>query len=479
MSDSTLAVTALDLITGKDSGTGPARVIRLTRSSAGLQMSVDGAVPGLIGGSGLDAVGGIATNLATGTNPTASASIVIDEIKADGTTDDGGALQHWIDSVPANQGAEIKLPAGVIKTKRAILNNGKHGIDFGGKGRRATTILADDSSGNIGDVLTFKNQNGGRIHDLNISAVSGRTAGWGITSQGGDANLPILAGVYAFGANGLHIERVDMANQFGGCRIIDASGPTVGNWLFYLDDCRWESHMGGDGIFLAASSGASHSMNRLFVYNSTGIAASGGAAFHIQASGDFDVTACRSFGTPYGLLIDTGHLQILNAGRFSACFFDSGTTRSGYINVGADRSSFGDVSFENCWFGSSVGDGCLVSGVGVSMLKFVNTTFIHNAGWGLNLNGTTQVDASTCLYAANTLGGFVATQSDHWRVIGGAAQGNTGIFGVLTQPNGVYVNTGCDYYQVVGIDLHDNTTPFTDVAAGAHKIATAGTNFLV
>lgn len=76
MSDSTIAVTSIDLVTGKDNGTGPARAIRLTRSSSGLQASVDGGAPAAIGGGGVTSISG------NGVDNTAPATPIIQSASA-------------------------------------------------------------------------------------------------------------------------------------------------------------------------------------------------------------------------------------------------------------------------------------------------------------------------------------------------------------------------------------------------------------
>lgn len=72
MADPTIEVTAIDLITGKGDGTGPARTIRLTRGASGLLASVDGGAPAALGGSGVATVAagaGITVDVTDPANP--------------------------------------------------------------------------------------------------------------------------------------------------------------------------------------------------------------------------------------------------------------------------------------------------------------------------------------------------------------------------------------------------------------------------
>lgn len=420
----------------------------------------------------LSVVGGGVTSgvvsTSIGRNPETPSGITVDPIAADGVTDDTAALKNWIASVPAGAGAEIILPAGSIRITSPIVVDALNGINLHGRGRRATTILIDDTAGNLGDALTFRNTNGCRVHDMSISAKAQRTAGRALVSEGGQPGLSI-APAYNFGRSGLSIERIDLDSQFGGFAFIDTPGtPPLGNWISYLDDCV-ALNCADDAFLLAAPSGASHFVRRFFAYNNPSAGAAAG--IHCVGSGDFNFEQCETFGTGYGVLIDPPSTGFLGTGRFSNCFFDSAGVRTGYINLPTGISYFGDLEFSGCWFATSQEHGMLVSGAGANFIRFLSSTFIHNVGFGLVYNGCSYVTADgSCTFAANGSGGVLFTAAaKHCAVRSSVARSTTNIASA-TQPVGVQLNLGCDFCIVAMNDLHDNTTALMDASGGANNI---------
>lgn len=393
-------------------------------------------------------------------------------IDSSGAGDDAPALNSAIAAAAARGGGVIEMGPGTHRWKSPVLVNSS-GIGIKGAGAGATKIIIDDSSGQVGDGITFQDVNRCSITDLLITAAAPRTAGNAIMVSGGDPTMPIVTGLPQH-SNGIVIERLDMDHQFKGITLKDSAGPPLlSMWTCYVSDCRLRDFNGGDFFTLNASDGSSHFIDGLYCTQTDVSLRTPGAGIVLSGSGESHWSRCVTYGTQYGILVQPISGGIVYASDFTQCVFDTAWTHCGFINVGPVRRTFGDVSFVRCWFGNATNYGCIVNDVGVSMVSFGRCTFIRNGFYGLALASCAQVDADICTFAANTQGGFLATgNATDFSVKNSRFLSTNGIVNV-TQPVGVQVNAGCNNFIVTGNDLRDNTTPLIDsTGAGANKITT-------
>lgn len=422
-------------------------------------------------------------------NPSPALFVDIDPAYGDGITDNTGAINNWIASVPADQGARIRLPAGQV----LVGSGGQQfnwanlkGIAIEGRARKATSVIA--KSGATADLFTFTDCVDCSLSDLTIDAQLQRTAGFAVTLKGGDSSEPLSA-AYPLDSNSFSLRRVNMHNQFSCLYVGNAAGPLSAPWLLSVSEGRWH-HRDGYGIHLDASTppgtasfGASHSFSRLFIYaNPTSIAT--GAAVRITGTGDADFDGIRTFGTLVGLLMDPAAGGWVTSIRFRDSFFDSAQGSVARIAPAAGQAAFGDIVFQGVWFASSAAEhGFYIVTPAASNMRLIGCTFVRNNIFGAVIaDGAENIEFDSCVFSSNTAGGFIATRSSvlfpfpsDFAIRNSRFLGDYGIGTITAQPLGWQVDAGCDWYIMANNHVHQCAVPFVD-NGGPNKYVPAGSN---
>ncbi len=413
---------------------------------------------------------------AFGTNPAPSARIVIDEVKADGS-DESARLQQWVNSVDPAAGAHMQIPAGSIGLGAGV-SIAKPGITWDGWGRRTTRLVA--RTGYNGDLLTYTNSYGSKISNLQFNAQTQRSAGRAIVVKGGDANLKLLNS-FPLDASCLTVQNVDMDLQFSCMAVENNAGPPLSApWIVFVDNGRWRAQ-GGEFVRLDASTspgtakfGASHFFHKLFMYANPTDA--NGIAIRITGTGDATFDSCETFGMKNGLMVNPPAGAFVEALRFTGCFFDSAGASVAKIAPDNSATLCRDIVFNGSWFSASLTEhGLYLATDGVQQVRAVNCTFLNNNGYGVVFGGglNNQIDAGQ--FWTNVTGGVIATR-------GAEATLFPQHFAVrncqdISDPVGIQVNLGCDWYIIAYNDLHQAGTPLVDNGGAVNKLI-AGLNLV-
>ncbi len=346
-----------------------------------------------------------------------------------------------------------------------------------GAGRRATTLIVDDSAGNIGDLFTLTNTVGVRFEDFFVTASALRGAGAIWRVKGGDSTDPLNG--FVLRANLTSIERVDIDSYFDGLAVADNN--PYGTWQLYVRDCNWRNgHTEGFGLDLncnlnpaGQAYGASHYFENVWAYNSTNKTT--GAGFRIRGSGDWQMKGCQTWGMA-GLVMDVPAGGRVSTGRLVACYFDAHSSGSVVQLIpSATAQTFGDIEFMGCWFAGAGGTGnhgMLINSPAVKQVRFRGCQFFSNSGAGAVVTGSaggpTKVDFDGCEFSGNLEHGLRLVAGSHIAVRGGrATQGNLGF--TTVQPIGIQVDSGVTAFTLDGVDLSDNATPLIDNSGSVQK----------
>jgi hypothetical protein len=424
--------------------------------SAGGTVLVDGLIkPGIVG-----------------PNPAPSAHIDIDPILADGS-DEFAAVQNWINSADATAGTELKYPSGSIVIGSAVSAAGKIGLTVRGRGRSLTKFTA--KTGFNGDLWTFSNSFANGLHDCTLTAQAQRTAGVGLVLKGGNTGKQLTPIDSFLQAGNFRMTGVDMDNMFSCLLIGDTVGPVSCPWVVYASDGLWRG-LNGEHIRLNAAEatgqfGASHFFHRIFCYSNP--TSTVGTAIRITGTGDATFDGCETFGMNQGLLINPPVGQQVSALRFNGCFFDSSNNSVAEISPGS--SIFEDIAFNASWFASSaLAHGLYINSATAQRIRAVNCAMVDCGGWGVVIaNGALDVTVDACMFWGNFAGGVIATRTggNPWPTHFAVRNCHVAQGSVLL--NGVYVDgPGPDFYTVALNDLHNSTTPFTDLGGAVNKIVT-------
>jgi len=364
-----------------------------------------------------------------------------------GAADSAPGLNFWLSST---NGGLIALGPGTYRIKSSLVF--QHGnTQLVGAGVANTTILIDDSSGNIGPGFDITNLYGCGIHNLTISATSARTAGDAIRITGGDSGT---TGIDVLKPSRTVVEDVDMINQFNGLHVMDAAGP-VRNWLVWVNRGFWrEFGAGGTGIWVncgniaggEASPGASQFFSNIFLSNSAGFSSTAASGIRISGGGDVTFDNVETWGWTNGFLCDPTAGVLVQAVHVKGCFFDTCTDDTVKIAPNA-TANLTRWKWSNNWLGNGHGNGINIVGAAATDIMFSNTG-IHSHGvggkWAVIMNACSDVTFTGLHMTNSTANGAKFTGSaTNCGIIGGRA--------AVTGPR-YQVDVGCTGYTVVGLN---------------------------
>ena len=319
-----------------------------------------------------------------------------------GVRDSGPAIAYWLAQAGANGGGIVELaPGDNYRTRRSLVVPAGVNLIGGGKGN--TRLLADDSAGNLGSILSCTAARNASVRELYLSALSPRTAGNAVTVSGGDPSDNLTDNL-----NGSEfvLQNVDMDSQFNGYVVNDAPGSN-GCWKAYAEYGSWKNFSsGGIGCWVNSPNGASHFIEKIFFY---GPQTANTTAIRIQATGDCTLTANETWGFQHGLLIDpsvTG--TVVEAVTVIGGFYDQSTNEALKIAPAALPQQASLLRFSGVWFATGgfggTGNSATVVGSSANLIQFNGCSFYHATGWGLQVSAAQGVSVVGCIGSLNTLG---------------------------------------------------------------------------
>lgn len=316
-----------------------------------------------------------------------SGGVVLNGATGGGILDDAPAISFWMGQA---SGQILRIPAGTYRVKTGFSFPG-NGTTVIGDGHGCTTILVDDSGGNIGNVFTLTSLRGCRLMDLTIDATVPRSAGRAVYIVGGDAAHQLAA----FGiADGGHVIDVDMNNQFNGIELTD-NGSALGDWGSVIGTGRKMKWLnggagGGFGIFFNCLHGASQVVNNLFLYTPQG-GSTAGPAIRYKGSADITLKSIQTIGYGQGFICDpTVNPSIAGDAliQMSDCQWDSTSsigTDNVQFNLGAGvGGAFVQCEMVNNWIAGATRHGLYVTGdaAGKLFINYTSGTIFQNGNGG-------------------------------------------------------------------------------------------------
>jgi hypothetical protein len=381
-----------------------------------------------------------------GSNPNAALTIVIDPIAANGVTDDTQALKNWIASVPANQGAEIILPAGDILLSSNVLASAMAGLTFTGRGRAATRLVAKSTYN--GDLLTLQNCIDTKIRDLTCTAQAARTGGGYIVISGGSPTIHLPG--FALNAACCFVDRVDMDSMFNGVVMQDSS-PANGCWQVYVRGGFYRGvSPGGVAVWMNSTdqvagfpAGGSMFCEDLWILGADAPPANT-YGIRVQGTSDFTLSRCETWGLTNGLRIDPGAGQTVEAGNIIGCFFDFSAAECAVIKA-VTGSNVTQILIDNTWFAGGT-KGLFIDGSGGGNLSYTaisNSRFYANSALGLETLSQTNATVTGCQFQGNVVQDLY---------FAGNGVGNTATGNRCSSPgaNGIQVDAANNNYVLSG-----------------------------
>lgn len=341
--------------------------------------------------------------------------------QGDGTTDDTAAFTYW-NSRLGGGGGILDIPA--RDASGALKNN--YRLTSGFSLPDCAIWLADGPAVRLvwdvaftGDCFTMAACQRTLLYGFIADSSAQRTAGALIRVQGGNQTYKLYPSLNI--ALGGHQVCIHSDHQFN--VIIYEDLAAGGDWSSGMgapgDGGRGvHRNVGGIGIDLNTSHGASQVFEKLFF---TGLGPAGGAgniAIRANATGDATFSNVESFNfggnsvswTPNASVADT--VQLL---KFVSCIFDSTTGDNVDLNPGNSMVPVAVVTFTDTWIGGGGGHGIHVRNATPNWKVRINACeFYGNTGAGIRTeNGI--VAAGKCiidpnnLYLNNTGGTVVST----------------------------------------------------------------------
>jgi len=365
-----------------------------------------------------------------------------------GSTNSATGINNALSSM--STGGVTVLPKGTYKVRSTLTfrYNNSHVV---GSGVGNTTIVVDDSAGNIGSAFDITNLYGCGIHNLTISSASARSAGDAIRISGGDGSI---TGIDVLKPSRTVVEDVDMINQFNGLHVMDSAGP-VRNWLVWVDRGYWrEFGAGGTGLWIncgniagdEASPGASQFFNNLFLSNSDGLSTTAASAIRVSGGGDWTLSNIETWGWTNGFLCDPGAGVLVQAGHVYGCLFDTCSDDTVKITPNA-TATLTRWKWANNWLGNGRGNGINITGATATDLMFSNVGIHSHAvpgKWAVLMNACDSVTFTGLHMTAGCANGAKFTGSaTNCGIIGGRAN--------VTGPR-YQVDVGATGYTVVGLN---------------------------
>ena len=365
----------------------------------------------------------------------------------DGVTDDTAAIQAAIDSLGA-VGGMVQVPPGTYKVS-STLNISSY-IYLKGSGAVASSILTNNSTGNVVYINGVSITPGCTVENLFFNSSVTRTAGSYIVSNS---------------SNGTFIKNCKMYSAFDGISITGTSAQCI-----KIEDCQIDNTV-NYGINITAFNNTSPNTSGIVVSYISRVLVTGAitpnnceAGIRIVSAGDLTLYGVSTFFCKKGLHICPTGTNTIQALNVTDSFFDTGD-EFGVAVTPETTASVRLANFTNVWCASNKMSGALLGGTGqIITTNWLNCTMAVNIGQGLWIASTLAKNTSVIggVYAQNSGSGLaIVSGVSNFKIIG-ATIGRTDSNGYAFGPNagyGVNVIAGASNNYIISNNIFtENTT---------------------
>lgn len=341
------------------------------------------------------------------------------------------ALNSTLAASGAN-GAVIELPSGVFDIDQCVIVPPGEKVTLSGSGN--TTLRTTSPTENIIDF----HPSFGSIENLSFSSSVVRTGG---------TYVSVKAGAHRF-----EINDFKMLGAKEGLRFAD------GISTFTARKGKIFETVGAYGIGIVVEGGFDGTIADVVMDGPNN--ARPFAGIYISSCGDVSIEDCNIINQGVNLFINPTAGKVAASVFANNCFFDT----SDYgMRMIADAGNIVRPIFDQCWFSGHVHDGVRmqeINGGQVRGAQFIGCQAYINGGDGFRseLSGDTDLLFMGCRGAGNAGGGIsMATPQNRFQVLGCNTGNSDGFNG---NGVGVYLDPGCNYYQV------SNNMAFGNVNSG-------------
>lgn len=349
-------------------------------------------------------------------------------VKGDGVTDNTAKIADAHAAMPADGTGALIFPAGryCVSNKTVFNKPGR----YLGAGKECCTIVTSHPTAAILEI-----GNEAEVSGMALTASATRTGGYFVDVASGLARLRDIKISNAF--HGIRVRNGTAIVNLSGVSIRDIA-PTY-------------------GVGIQIEGGFNVVISNLIMDNPNGNCNAGIMVKNVGDLNIYDASIIRS-GKCVALEPEAGDVI---ASIFAAhSFFD--TSEFGLFARTAVNGSIVRCSFHQCWFSSHSQYGVYISSGHGGLIDGIDFTLAHvfaNRFNGISVLGasTFGVDISASKIAGNGGAGVAFSESTAAFSVMNSRIGRTCGFG--GNQYGVFVDTGCNQFRIIGNDLIGNTTP--------------------
>lgn len=270
------------------------------------------------------------------------------------TVDNGPALNTLLSTVQNAGGGRILFQPGTynFRTPISYSTNGTGGyaVELIGAGKGATFFAADDSLGNIGDLISLNKVKGFKVFDVTLTALSQRSAG-SLVKVTGDTTIGATPSTEL---ENIVFERVDMRNGYDGVTLVDGAGSKgVCSFWWRGPSIAKGFAAGGTVVNINTPNGVVINFEKLTHHETTGVAAGSRpfATMRVQGVADLRCSLVESVYARNGLVVDS--TVQANTLWMDSCIWGSVTDTC--VSIAPSGGSCFGLKFVNNWCDSGTG----------------------------------------------------------------------------------------------------------------------------
>jgi hypothetical protein len=365
----------------------------------------------------------------------------------DNTTDSTSAIQKCLDAAHAKLSGTVTAPAGTFVISDTLYMPQNSKVMLRGAGISATCIRQiDPTKGGIRVENTLFTALGGGIHDMSFEAGAGLLSG----------------GFFGSGSAGTGVELIRPNDGFSvhnvGSFNFDTAFAEAGGWnARYTNILAMFFRYSG---FLVTKSGTvvggSSILTDAKISNNgyTGAVQTDAKGIEVRSSGGFMFTNIDVTSTYNGISVKPASGDQVAYLFFQNVLADT-TIGDGWVLDGT-AGAVAEISGSLCWAGYCSGAGMVTKGANLDGVTMNNMALRQNEGRGWHHQGGFNVSLSGGRVTGNSRGNSLSLSGIEidsgvvdWKIsdcrIGNFANG-----GLVTQGDGIRINSGADYGVVVG-----------------------------
>ncbi len=347
--------------------------------------------------------------------------------KGDAVTDNRSAFAAAVAAMPADGTGALVFPAGrYIVSDATILNKPGRYI---GAGKECCQIITTHPSATI-----FEAGAGTRISGFTLVSAVTRAGGFFIDISSTSYGVSIIDIDMVYGYHGIRIRN--------GVSIVNIYGIGIREFIKVY------------GIGIQIEGGFDVSIHDIVIDNSNNIR----AGIRITNVGDVEIYDANIMRSGFCILLEPPSGSTVASVFATHCFFD--TSDFGLYATTVPGSAIARCSFNQCWFSSHTQHGAFIetgSGGVIDGIDFLAPHVFGNTYDGIHASGawTKGVDINAAKIAGNGAAGVSFVNSSSSFSVMNSRVGATCLF--PANRYGVFVDTGCTNYRIIGNDVSGNT----------------------